>query len=120
MKRIVSQLDKRWSSVEMVGSESRYDKYFSNMQIFEKYIYISEDVGWGLAYINIFMQYILHLHKEKILELCLLRLRCFFWICLFMLSFLGHEKSHLSHTCSLDGFYFYVMFMTTYLVEYYL
>jgi hypothetical protein len=21
--------------------------------------------GWGLAYINIFMQYILHLHKKK-------------------------------------------------------
>jgi hypothetical protein len=28
VKGIVSQTDKRWSSVEMVGSESRYDKYF--------------------------------------------------------------------------------------------
>ena len=70
VKGIVSQTDKRWSSVEMVGSESRYDKYFfkyANIYLhIWKNIFISQKMwGWGLAYINIFMQYILHLHKRK-------------------------------------------------------
>ena len=107
MKRIVSQLDKRWSSVEMVGSESRYDKYFSNMQIFEKYIYISEDVGVGSCLYKYIHAIYFTFTQRKNIGVMSLKIKEFALITIVFLS-------------SMDGFYFYVMFMTTYLVEYYL
>ena len=84
----------------MVGSESRYDKYFSNMQIFEKYIYISEDVGVGSCLYKYIHAIYFTFTQRKNIGVMSLKIKEFALITFITLILY----------ITMDGFYFYVMF----------